>query len=150
MPGQYEFQIGPCEGIDIGDQLWVARYILTRIAEDHNLGLSFDPKPVKGEWSGSGGHVNFSTAEMREEGGYDHIQEAIAMLLDTHQTHIKYYGIGNNERLLGFSDTSHINDFRVGVGDRSASVRIPTQTKNEGKGYFEDRRPAANIDPYLV
>jgi len=150
MPGMYEFQIGPCEGVEIGDQLWVARYILARVAEDHNLGLSFDPKPVKGEWSGAGGHLNFSTIEMREEDGFAHIQEAIASLLDSHRKHLKYYGIGNDERLIGCNATSHIDDFRVGVSDRSASVRIPSQTKISGKGYFEDRRPAANIDPYLV
>jgi glutamine synthetase len=33
---------------------------------------------------------------------------------------------------------------------RKASVRIPQTTKDDGKGYYEDRRPAANCDPYVV
>lgn len=28
MPGQWEFQVGPVEGISAGDQVWVARYLL--------------------------------------------------------------------------------------------------------------------------
>jgi glutamine synthetase len=46
MPGACEFQIGPCEGISIGDELWMARYILWRVTEDLNLGLSFHPKAI--------------------------------------------------------------------------------------------------------
>ena len=26
MPSQWEFQVGPCEGIEMGDHLWMARY----------------------------------------------------------------------------------------------------------------------------
>lgn len=41
--------------------------------------------------------------------------------------------------------------FSYGVGNRVASCRIPTQTASEnGKGYIEDRRPASDIDPYVV
>ena len=28
MPAQWEFQVGPCEGIEMGDQLWMARYAI--------------------------------------------------------------------------------------------------------------------------
>ena len=31
-----------------------------------------------------------------------------------------------------------------------ANVRIPWQVAAEGKGYMEDRRPCANINPYAV
>ena len=34
--------------------------------------------------------------------------------------------------------------------NRGASVRVGHDTVKEGKGYFEDRRPASNIDPYIV
>lgn len=27
MPGQWEFQVGPCEGISAGDQMWMARFM---------------------------------------------------------------------------------------------------------------------------
>jgi glutamine synthetase len=150
MPGQYEFQIGPCGGLDSGDQLWIARYILARVTEDFGIGLSFEPKPIKGDWSGSGGHVNFSTVEMREEGGYEHIKSAITKLSENHTKHISMYGAGNHLRLSGKNQTCDVDEFKAGVGDRSASVRIPSDTHIHKKGYFEDRRPASNLDPYLV
>ena len=28
MPAQWEYQVGPTEGIDMGDDLWVSRYLL--------------------------------------------------------------------------------------------------------------------------
>ena len=37
-----------------------------------------------------------------------------------------------------------------GVADRGASIRIPRSVANQGCGYFEDRRPGANADPYEV
>ena len=61
--------MGPCEGIEMGDHLWAARFILHRICEDFGVQATFDPKPMKGDWNGAGCHANYSTVEMREEGG---------------------------------------------------------------------------------
>ena len=33
------------------------------------------------------------------------------------------------------------------MSDRGASIRIPLQVSKDGKGYLEDRRPNANMDP---
>ena len=60
------------------------------------------------------------------------------------------YGEGNEERLTGNQETSNINVFTYGDCDREASIRIPINVKEQGYGYLEDRRPAANLDPYLV
>ena len=39
---------------------------------------------------------------------------------------------------------------RYGVANRGASIRIPRDAEKSGRGYMEDRRPAANCDPYRV
>lgn len=68
-----------------------------------------------------------------------------------HDTHMMLYGEDNHMRLTGIHETSSFKKFSYGTGNRAASFRIPTQTRHDnGKGYVEDRRPASNIDPYIV
>jgi glutamine synthetase len=47
-------------------------------------------------------------------------------------------------------ETANYNFFTEGIADRGASIRRGNETIKNKKGYFEDRRPSSNCDPYLV
>lgn len=151
MPSQWEFQIGPCLGIEQGDQMWAARYLLMKVAEMNKLTVSFAPKIFK-DWNGAGCHTNFSTKTMRDGSQGTHLIERMMLSLEEkHSLHLDLYGSENKRRLTGQHETSSFDRFSWGYGNRAVSVRVPTQVlKDNGRGYIEDRRPASNIDPYIV
>ena len=152
-PNQWEFQIGPCEGIESGDQVIMARFFLERIAEKYDVQISYKPKP-RNNMNGSGCHINFSTENTRDKcdikgkTGLTYIYNYIENLRQCHSEMNEFYGENNQLRLTGKHETSSFDYFTSGIGTRNTSIRIPNETNKHHCGYLEDRRPGANIDPY--
>ncbi len=149
--GQWEFQLFAKGAKKAGDEIWVARYLLNRITEKYGYYIELHPKPVKGDWNGSGMHANFSNTTLRTCGSKETYEKICEAFRPVRSKHIDVYGEFNEQRLTGLHETASINDFSYGVSDRGASIRIPILTVENGwKGWLEDRRPASNGDPYKI
>jgi len=94
-------------------------------------------------------HELLDEADARR-GGYGAVIAGAEAIGTRVKEHIANYGVGIEERLTGAHETAHWSKFSYGVSDRGASIRIPGQVAREKKGYLEDRRPNANVDPYVV
>ena len=134
----------------VGDQLWMARFLLHRVAEEFGVKVTFAPKPIKGNWNGAGLHTNVSTKETMADDGIRAIEAAMEKLAGRQAEHMAVYGEDNEARMTGKHETASYDKFTWGVANRGASVRVPRQVAQDKKGYFEDRRPASNADPYLI
>ena len=149
--GQWEFQTFAKGAKKAGDELWVARYLLDRLTEDYGYYIDYHPKPIKGDWNGSGMHANFSNTTLRVCGSQETYEKICEAFRPVAKEHIDVYGEYNDQRLTGLHETASINDFSYGISDRGASIRIPIITVEKGwKGWLEDRRPASNADPYKI
>ena len=132
MMGQWEYQIFAKGAASAGDQIWLARYLLERTAETYDLVIDLHPKPVKGDWNGSGMHANFSNGAMRDTGGEELFKQICEEFGKNIDRHINVYGAENNQRLTGAHETQSIDKFSYGVSDRGASIRIPVGTIQDG------------------
>ena len=149
--GQWEFQIFAKGSTTAADDVWVARYLLMRLCEEYEIDVEWHCKPIKGDWNGSGMHTNFSTKQIREVGGKEYTEALMATFAKNVPAHIAAYGPDNHLRLTGLHETCAIDQFRYGLSDRGASIRLPVNfIKNGYRGYMEDRRPNSAADPYQI
>ena len=137
--GQWEFQLFAKGAKKAGDEIWIARYLLDRLTEKFGWYIEYHPKPIKGDWNGSGMHANFSNTILRECGSAEKYAEICEAFRPVTKEHIEVYGDHNDQRLTGLHETASINDFSWGVSDRGASIRIPIIAVEKGyKGWLED------------
>lgn len=150
--GQWEFQIFAKGSKKIGDDMWMARYLMMRLCEKYGIDIEWHCKPIKGDWNGSGMHCNFSTKYMREKGGKAYFEKLMAAFDKYKDEHIAAYGPDNHLRLTGLHETQSIDKFNYGVANRGASIRIPHSfvANDAYRGYLEDRRPNSQADPYKI
>ena len=149
--GQWEFQLFAKGAKKAGDEIWIGRYLLDRLTEKYGYYIEYHPKPIKGDWNGSGMHANFSNTLLRTCGSKETYEAVCEAFRPVTKEHIAVYGEFNDQRLTGLHETASINDFSYGISDRGASIRIPIITVEKGwKGWLEDRRPASNGDPYKI
>ena len=149
--GQWEFQIFGKGSKRAADEVWVARYLLSRLCEKYDVDIEWHCKPIKGDWNGSGMHCNFSTAHMRDSGGKEYFEKLMAAFDKHKNEHIAVYGPDNHLRLTGLHETQSIDKFNYGIANRGASIRVPHSfANNDWKGYLEDRRPNSQGDPYKI
>lgn len=87
----------------------MSRYIINRLGEEFGVDVIFHPKPIKGDWSGSGCHTNYSTIETRGENGLEFLKnDHMKKLASKHEQHILLYGEHNEMRLIGKKETPEI------------------------------------------
>lgn len=151
MLGQWEFQVFGKGALRACDDLVMARFVLARVTEQYGVIANLDPRPIAGDWNGSGLHSNFSFDYLRDVGGEEYINALAGGFAPFHKEHLAVYGAGNERRLTGAHETASIDTFTFGASNRAASIRIPIWTiTHDWKGYLEDRRPASDGDPYLI
>jgi len=158
MPGQWAFRVGyrgidseRCDALTVADDVWVARYLLSRVGEEFDMRVSFGNKPRRGDWNGAGMRANFSTADTRDP---NKRQKALVGIVDAlevgHSGDADEYGGGPRESLGGECEARSNDTFASGIAHRGAPIRIPRTVTWKGCVYLEGRCFGVDSDPYRI
>ncbi|GFR40848.1 hypothetical protein Agub_g1497 [Astrephomene gubernaculifera] len=146
LDGLHSYKIGPSPGVDLGDDLWTSRYLLQRVAEDHGTAVSWRPDALPHERP-LGCHFKYSSATTRQAPhGLGAIEQQLVRLQAAHLQHQVAYNDGRLERLA----VPNASVFTHAVGSAQASIVVPSLTVLQQGGYYTDRRPPSDADPYKV
>jgi hypothetical protein len=145
----YAYKIGPCAGVELGDQISVSRFLLQRLSDEMGLPLSFDPPPGGGGAGGLACALEFSTAATRSAAcdALSEMQRMLSRLQGAHAYHAAGRAGGPAPPGVPLPPPA---PFTVAIGDRRAAISIPSSTLACRAGPFVDRRAAASCDPYLA
>jgi glutamine synthetase len=160
-PLQWSFQLENCDPFMFCDNLWISRYILSRIAELHNITISYDPKTFGNYCTNTKINVIFSTYEMRQENGIVAINSAIEKMLtkeietETDQQDKGINAINTILQILNEKAKKQNNDIDLNKcvhskTNNKSTIEIPTNVKMAKSGYLIDKRHKSNSDPYLI
>ena len=150
-PSQWTIKLEGTAKVKLLDDLICLRYIIAKSAEKYGVTICFHPQLLKEEWNGSACLIEYSNDKMRTDKECNYIRNTVIKNLDkTHAEYVSKCGEDNNRRLIGTNNTSKNDEFTSAVGKYDCSVRIPKLTNVRGHGSIEDRRPGANMDPYVV
>ena len=150
-PSQWCIELSGVAKVKLLDDLLCLRYIISKTAEKYGLTICYHPQLLKEAWNGSGCLIEYSNERMRKDIKCNYINTKLIKNLEkTHLEFVSLCGENNNKRLLGSNNTSKHGEFSYGVGNHSCSIRIPNETELNGAGSIEDRRPSANMNPYVV
>ena len=155
MPGQWEFQVGPVAAPEVADQLWVARWLLYRTAEDFPTTVGQQRLGQARPEAGQGRlerrrlpHQLLDRRDARElrrvhrrRRGARHAPRAAHR-----QLRRRHRGAPDRPARDGLAARVHA------TASRTAAPRCAFRGRSriDKKGYIEDRRPNANMDPYVV
>lgn len=147
MPGSWSFSVGyhaqhGGDPLTASDQLWLARWLLRRVADEYDVENFFDYRPQIHPFKASL-LTTFSISSMRQSEGIKAIMAFVKRLEQAHNDVFASYGLTNKAH-------QKIPEFTYGIGAVDTSIRIPVRVQEQGQGYLEDRRPSANADPYQV
>lgn len=155
--GQQEIETYFSDLLTTADNIITTKYILFNFAKQHQLYITFMPKPMY-QQAGNGMHLHFYITKngknlFYKKGNYGNINELglyfIGGLLKHGRALSAFTNPSTNsyKRLVpGFEAPVALT---YGMGNRAGAIRIPRYISNPQETRFEYRPPDATANPYL-